>query len=306
VADDFTPVPLNERRTEDLTRPSVTYWQDVWRRLSSNRLALVSMCVILVMLAAAILVPEISQYKYYANNLPLANNPPSARHWFGTDKLGRDVFCRVFFGARYSLLIGFVAAAINLVIGVLYGGISGFSGGKADNFMMRLIDILYSVPLTIYVIILMTFLNKPGSEGSEIGTIIIAFSISYWIDMARIVRGKILQLKGMEFALAARALGASETRVLARHLLPNCLGSITVTTMMFVPQAIFLEAFLSFIGLGLSAPKASLGTLCNEARETLYKFPYQMLFPALAICLVILAFNLFGDGLRDALDPKVD
>ncbi|MDR1532730.1 MAG: ABC transporter permease [Clostridiales bacterium] len=294
-----------EKKTESIVRPSVGYWRDVWTRLSRNRVSFAALMIIVAIMLCAIIIPEVSVDKYNTGELQISNNSPNARHWFGTDNIGRDVFVRVFYGARYSILIGLVAALINLVIGVLYGSVSAFFGGRADIIMMRIVDVLYSIPLTIYVIILMTFLNRPGAEGSEIGTMIIAFSISYWISMARIVRGEILQLKQQEFVLAAKALGASDWRVLIKHLIPNCLGSITVTTMMLVPQAIFLEAFLSFIGLGLSAPRASLGTLCNDALAGLNQYPYQMFFPALMISVIILAFNLFGDGLRDALDPKM-
>ncbi|AOR23988.1 ABC transporter permease [Clostridium taeniosporum] len=300
----FTPLTADEKKVEVIVRPSIGYWKDAWNRLKKNKMAIISLIGIIIITSAAILVPRISQYSYDQNILSAVNLKPSAEHWFGTDQLGRDIFVRVFFGARYSLMIGVAAAFINLFIGVIYGGISGFLGGKIDNFMMRIVDVLYSIPLIIYVIILMTILNKPGSGGSGITTIIIALSISYWIGMARIVRGDVLQLKQQEFVLAAKALGASNTRILIRHLIPNCIGSIMVTMTLLIPQAIFTEAFLSFIGLGLVPPKASLGTLANEAMKAIYQYPYQLLFPALAICLIILAFNLFGDGLSEALDPK--
>ncbi|MBN1042654.1 MULTISPECIES: ABC transporter permease [Clostridium] len=300
----FTPLTEEEKKIEVIVRPSIGYWKDAWNRLKKNKMAIISLIGIIVITVAAILVPMTSQYTYDSNSLSAVNLKPSAEHWFGTDQLGRDIFVRVFFGARYSLMIGVAAAFINLFIGVLYGGIAGFCGGKIDNLMMRIVDVLYSIPLIIYVIILMTILNKPGSGGSGLSTIILALSISYWIGMARIVRGDVLQLKQQEFVLAAKALGASNTRILIRHLIPNCIGSIMVTLTLLIPQAIFTEAFLSFIGLGLVPPKASLGTLANEAMKAIYQYPYQLLFPALAICLIILAFNLFGDGLSEALDPK--
>ncbi|MDR5586744.1 MULTISPECIES: ABC transporter permease [Clostridium] len=300
----FTPLTEEEKKIEVIVRPSIGYWKDAWNRLKKNKMAIISLIGIIIITAAAILVPMTSQYTYDSNSLSAVNLKPSAEHWFGTDQLGRDIFVRVFFGARYSLMIGVAAAFINLFIGVLYGGIAGFCGGKIDNLMMRIVDVLYSIPLIIYVIILMTILNKPGSGGSGLSTIILALSISYWIGMARIVRGDVLQLKQQEFVLAAKALGASNTRILIRHLIPNCIGSIMVTLTLLIPQAIFTEAFLSFIGLGLVPPKASLGTLANEAMKAIYQYPYQLLFPALAICLIILAFNLFGDGLSEALDPK--
>ncbi|MBN1039167.1 ABC transporter permease [Clostridium botulinum] len=300
----FTPLTEDEKKIEVIVRPSIGYWKDAWNRLKKNKMAIISLLAIIIIMLAAIFVPMTSKYSYDQNMLSQVNLKPSAGHWFGTDQLGRDIFVRVFFGARYSLIIGVAAAFINLFIGVLYGGISGFCGGKIDNLMMRIVDVLYSIPLIIYVIILMTILNKPGSGGSGLSTIVLALSISYWIGMARIVRGDVLQLKQQEFVLAAKALGASNTRILIRHLIPNCIGSIMVTMTLLIPQAIFTEAFLSFIGLGLVPPKASLGTLANEAMKAIYQYPYQLLFPALAICLIILAFNLFGDGLSEALDPK--
>ncbi|SFC55157.1 ABC transporter permease [Clostridium uliginosum] len=300
----FTPLTEEEKKVDVIVRPSIGYWKDAWNRLKSNKMALISLIAIIVIVAASILIPMTSSFSYSETSLGTANLSPSSEHWFGTDQLGRDIFVRVFYGARYSLIIGIAAAIINLFIGVLYGGISGFSGGRVDNILMRIVDVLYSIPLTIYVIILMAILNKPGSGGSGLSTIVLALSISYWIGMARIVRGDVLQLKQQEFVLAAKALGASNTRILIRHLIPNCIGSIMVTMTLLIPQAIFTEAFLSFIGLGLIPPKASLGTLANEAMKAIYQYPYQLLFPSLMICLIILAFNLFGDGLSDALDPK--
>jgi oligopeptide transport system permease protein len=300
----FTPLNEEEKKVDVIVRPSIGYWKDAWNRLKSKKMAIGALVVIILIVIAAILVPEFSKFSYSENNLGMTNLKPSAEHWFGTDQLGRDIFVRVFFGARYSLIIAVVAAIINLVIGVLYGGIAGYFGGKVDNILMRIVDVLYSIPLTIYVIILMTILNKPGTGGSGLWTIILSLSISYWIGMARIVRGDVLQLKQQEFVLAAKALGASNTRILIRHLIPNCIGSIMVTITLLIPEAVFTEAFLSFIGLGLVPPKASLGTLANEAMQAIYTYPYQLLFPAVMICLIILAFNLFGDGLNEALDPK--
>lgn len=302
----FTPLNEEEKKFEEIVRPSVGYWADAWRRLKSNKVALFSLVVILVVVLMAFLGPilmeKILGYTYYATDLQATDLRPSATHWFGTDNLGRDLFVRVMYGARYSLIIAVSAAAMNLVIGVLYGGIAGFFGGKVDNIMMRIVDVLYSIPTQIYVIILMAAFKKEGSTG--LTTIILAMAISYWVGMARIVRGDILQLKQQEFVLAAKALGASKKRILFRHLIPNCIGSILVTLTLFVPQAIFTEAFLSFIGLGINAPLASLGTLANDASGLLSTAAYQLLFPAGAICVIILAFNLFGDGLTEALDPK--
>ncbi len=302
----FTPLSEEEKKFEEIVRPSVGYWADAWRRLKNNKVALFSLVMIILVVLLAFLGPifmeKILGYTYYDTNLQATDLRPSAAHWFGTDNLGRDLFVRVMYGARYSLIIAISAAAINLVIGVLYGGIAGFFGGKVDNIMMRIVDVLYSIPTQIYVIILMATFKKEGSTG--LTTIILAMAISYWVGMARIVRGDILQLKQQEFVLAAKALGASKKRILFRHLIPNCIGSILVTLTLFVPQAIFTEAFLSFIGLGINAPLASLGTLANDASGLLSTAAYQLLFPAGAICIIILAFNLFGDGLTEALDPK--
>lgn len=302
----FTPLSEEEKKFEEVVRPSVGYWADAWRRLKNNKVALFSLILIVVIVICAFLGPifmeKVLGYTYYDTNLQATDLRPSSQHWFGTDNLGRDLFVRVMYGTRYSLIIAISAAAINLIIGVLYGGIAGFFGGRVDNIMMRIVDVLYSIPTQIYVIILMATFKKEGSTG--LVTIILAMAISYWVGMARIVRGDILQLKQQEFVLAAKALGASKTRVLFRHLIPNCIGSILVTLTLFVPQAIFTEAFLSFIGLGINAPLASLGTLANDASGLLSTAAYQLLFPAGAICLIILAFNLFGDGLTEALDPK--
>lgn len=300
----FTPLTDEEKKVDVVVRPSISYWKDAWMRLKNNKVALVSLCVALLIILSSIVVPMCSKYDYATNDLSMTNLKPSVEHLFGTDHLGRDIFVRVFMGARYSLTIAIVAAFINLVIGVLYGGIAGYFGGKVDAVLMRIVDVIYSIPLTIYVIIFMAILNKPGSSGSGLGTIILALSISYWIGMARIVRGDVLQLKQQEFVLASKALGASNFRILIRHLIPNCIGSIMVTLTLLIPEAVFTEAFLSFIGLGLVPPKASLGTLANEAMKAIYTYPWQLLFPAVMICLIILSFNLFGDGLNDALDPK--
>jgi oligopeptide transport system permease protein len=302
----FTPLSEEEKNFEQVIRPSVGFWADAWRRLKTNKLAIASLIAIVIIFILAFLGPilmeKIMGYTYYATDLSATNLRPSAQHWFGTDNLGRDLFVRVMYGARYSIIIAISAAAINLVIGVLYGGIAGFFGGKVDNIMMRIVDVLYSIPTQIYVIILMAALKKEGSTG--LVTIILAMAISYWVGMARIVRGDILQLKQQEFVLAAKTLGASKIRILFKHLIPNCMGSILVTLTLFVPQAIFTEAFLSFIGLGINPPLASLGTLANDASGLLSTDAYQLIFPAAAICIIILAFNLLGDGLTEALDPK--
>ena len=300
----FTPLSEDEKKVNTVVRPSIGYWKDAWNRLKKDKFAMVSLVVIIAIVACAILVPMLSKYDYAANDLSATYLKPSAEHWFGTDNLGRDLFVRNFYGARYSLIIAVLAAVINLCIGVIYGGVAGFFGGMIDNILMRIVDVLYSIPLTIYVILFMAILSKPGQAGSGLSTIVLGLSITYWIGMARIVRGDVLQLKQQEFVLAAKSLGASKVRILIRHLIPNCIGSIMVTLTLLIPEAVFTEAFLSFIGLGIAAPRASLGTLANEAMVGIYTYPYQLIFPSVMICLIILCFNLFGDGLSQALDPK--
>lgn len=297
--DMFRPIEKNEKNFDTVSRPSITYWHDVWKRLIENKFAVAGLIFIVFISLAAIFGPILSRYSYRTQDFSVANQFPNLKHWFGTDQFGRDIFVRVLYGARYSLTIGYTAAVLNLAIGVIYGGIAGYVGGIVDNIMMRIVDIIYSIPMTIYVILLMVIL------GTGLKSIIIALAISYWVDMARIVRGEVLQLKGQEFVLAAKTLGAPSKRILFKHLIPNCLGPIIVTLTLLIPSAIFTEAFLSFIGLGIPAPQASWGTLTNDALGGYMLFPYQLLFPAGAITITMLAFNILGDGLRDALDPKM-
>ncbi len=295
----FEKVSSNEKNAEEIARPSMTYWQDVWRRLKQNKVAMAGMVAVIIITLLAIIGPMLSPYDYYSQNLANANQPSSAQHWFGTDKFGRDELVRVLYGARISLTVGYAASILNIVIGVLYGGIAGYFGGKVDEIMMRIVDVIYSIPMMIYVILFMVIF------GAGLKSIIIALAVSYWLTMARIVRGQILSLKQQEFVLAARTLGVSPMKILLKHLIPNCMGPIIITLMMSVPDAIFTESFLSFIGLGVSAPQASWGTLASEALDGYMLYPSQLFYPAIAICLTILAFNLLGDGLRDALDPKM-
>lgn len=229
---------------------------------------------------------------------------PSERVWnksylLGTDALGRDILTRLMYGTRVSLLVAFVAAAVNMVIGILYGGISGYAGGNVDAVMMRIVDIISTIPLTLYVILIMVLM------GDGLVSIIVALGSVYWVDMARVVRGQVLSLKEQEFVMAAKTIGSSTKTILFEHLIPNAMGSILVTVTMLIPSAIFMEAFLSYLGIGLKPPLASLGTMCNDAAENLRICPHQMFIPALVICIIMFAFNFVGDGLRDALDPKL-
>lgn len=291
--------PIKHRDISPTAITPATQGQHAWRRLKANKLAMLGLYTIILIMMIALVGPWLSSLSYSDQNLLQANKAPSSEHWFGTDSLGRDLFIRVLYGARISLSIGIVASLINLSIGVIYGGIAGFFGGRIDRMMMNIVDILYGIPVLLYVILLMVLL-KPG-----LTNIFIALGIAYWLGMARIVRGQILSLKEQEFVLAARTIGASPWQILFRHLLPNCLGPIIITMTLAIPEAIFAEAFLSFIGLGVAAPMASWGVLASEGVTSLRSYPFQLFFPALAISVTMLAFNFLGDGLRDALDPRV-
>ena len=292
--DDFLPLEAVTVADDDMliTRPGP------WQRLAANKLAVLGLIIVVFMILAAVFGPMLSPYTYAQQNLTEANQAPSAAHWFGTDTLGRDLCTRVLYGARISLAVGFVAAAINLVIGVVYGGIAGYFGGRVDRIMMSIVDILYGIPLLLYVILLMVVLS-PG-----LTSIFIALGFAYWLTMARIVRSQIVKLKTEDYVLAARAMGASSLTILFRHILPNCVGPIIITMTLAIPDAIFTEAFLSFIGLGVSAPMASWGVLASDGINSMRSYPFQLLFPALAIGITMLGFTFFGDGLRSAVDPR--
>lgn len=294
--------PLNKALSPmsvETISPSLDFWQDGWRRLKSNPSAMLGLSCLLLLILMAIIGPFLTPYTYYDTHLHLKNLPPSSQFWFGTDELGRDLFTRVWWGARISLLVGILASLIDLVIGVLYGSIAGAASGKTDELMMRICDILYSIPYLLAVILLMVII------GSGITTIIIALTLTGWISMARIVRGQILQIKELDFVKAAEVSGASKFRILWRHLIPNCMGPIIITMTLTIPSAIFAEAFLSFLGLGVQAPIASWGTMANDGLPALRYYPWRLFFPAGFISLTMLSFNLLGDGLRDAFDPKL-
>lgn len=295
---DWTPLDSSEKDTGFIAIEASTFLQDAWRRFKKNRLALISAVFLLLFSLVIIIGHAVSPYTYDGIDLYSVNKAPSQEHWFGTDSLGRDLFIRVLYGGRISLTVGVVSAFINLVIGSLYGGISGYLGGRADQIMMRIVDILYSIPTLLYVLLITMV------WGSSIGTVIIAIALSSWAGMARTVRAQVLSLKEQEFVLAERTLGASRSRVLIHHLLINAIGPIIVTTTLNVPSAIFTEAFLSFVGCGIAIPKASWGTLSNEALRTVMNYPYQMVFPVLAIALTMFSLNFIGDGFNDAFDPR--
>lgn len=297
--DRFKIVGAHASDAEKISKPSLSFWKDVSIRFRKNKLALFGIVLLILLLFMAIFGPYMTGYDYRTNDLMNTNKPPSADHWFGTDDLGRDVFTRTWEGARISLFIGIVAALVDFFIGVFWGGFSGYKGGRTDEYMMRIADILYGIPYLLLVILLMVVL------GQSIGTMILAMTITGWINMARIVRGQVLSLKNQEFVLASRTLGADLNRIMGRHLIPNTMGPILVTLTLTVPSAIFTEAFLSYLGLGLSAPLASWGTMASDGLPAIKYYPWRLFFPATFICLTIFAFNVIGDGLRDALDPRL-
>ncbi|WP_371861052.1 ABC transporter permease [Paenibacillus macerans] len=298
--EDFRKIGANEKQAEEIQRESISAWRDAWERLLKNKLAMVALTVLAIIVLMAIFGPMMSPYDDRTNDLMSTNLPPfTGDHWFGTDDLGRDMFVRTWMGARISLIVGLVAALVDLMIGVIYGGIMGYFGGRVDEIMNKFSEVLYSIPYLLVTILLLVVL-KPS-----LGTIILALTITGWINMSWIVRGEIMQLKNREFVLASRSMGAGSMRLLFRHLLPNAMGPIIVTLTLSVPNAIFSEAFLSFLGLGVQSPAASLGSMVNDALTGWMYYPWRMLFPAVLISLTMLAFNILGDGLRDALDPKL-
>lgn len=333
-ADDFIPATKDEKESLVVMRDSVNFWADGMRRLRKNKIAMISLVFILIIMIFAYIVPSFWPYSYeeqvkYSENLkPFEySQTEQARidagekvfpHICGTDKLGRDFAVRLMMGTRISLTVGLVCAALVLIVGSLFGAIAGFAGGWVDNIMMRFTDILYTIPDILLIILLATSLKprlealsaNPGFTwmqrmGPNLIAIFLVFVLIYWVGMARITRSQILVLKESEYVTAARALGASNSRIIRKHLLTNCIGTLIVTTTLQIPSAIFTESYLSFLGLGVTAPMPSLGSLATEAVKGMNTYPYLLFLPALLISVIILAFNLLGDGLRDAFDPKL-
>ncbi len=332
---DFLPAAEEEKQSLTVMRESVSFWRDGLRRFKKNKLAMASFIVILLVLIFAFIVPAFYPYSYEQQIRGSENLAPMEYsetelakmeagesvfpHFLGTDSHGRDTMVRLMMGSRISLLVGMIASALILFIGSLYGTISGYFGGKVDMAMMRIVDIIYTVPDILIIILLMVTLkfpmknladNVPGFEwintiGVGLICIFIVFSLLYWVGMARIVRSQILTLKEQEYVTAARALGASHSRIIKKHLLTNVMGTLIVTTTLQIPGAIFTESFLSFLGIGVAAPMPSLGSMAAIAIDGVYSYPYRLLAPAVMISLIILSFNLLGDGLRDAFDPKL-
>jgi oligopeptide transport system permease protein len=296
---DFEIVGCGDSEKEAIQRPNMTYWQDAWRRLKQNKIAMISLGMLIFIAFMTIFAPLFSKYGYRDQNVNAVNMLPCAEHWFGTDELGRDIFTRVWVGGRVSILIGVVGTLISLGIGCLYGGISGYFGGKVDEIMMRIVEILVGIPYMIVVILVSVVLGK------GVTSLIIALCVTSWTGSARLIRGQIIQLKESEYVMAAQTLGAKPLRIILKHLIPNTLGLIIVNMTFDIPGFIFSEAFLSFIGLGVQPPNTSWGAMASLGQQMMDFYPHELIFPALAISLTMLAFNLLGDGLRDALDPKL-
>ena len=332
--DDFLPASDEEKESLTVLRKIVGFWQDGIRRLKKNKIAMVSLVVIVFVFIFSFLVPQFYPYSYEQqirgseNLAPMQYSEKELEakaagesvfpHVLGTDNLGRDYAVRVMMGSRVSLTVGLVASAIILLIGSLYGSIAGFFGGWVDMIMMRIVDMIYTVPDILIIVLLSVAFDqplkalaqKPGFEwiqviGVNLISIFVVFALLYWVGMARIVRSQILILKEQEYVTAARALGASNGRIIRKHLLTNCIGTLIVTTTLQIPSSIFTESFLSFLGLGVAAPMPSLGSLASAALNGLQSYPHRLFAPALAISIIILSFNLLGDGLRDAFDPKL-
>ncbi len=272
--------------------------RDAWQRLKRNRLAVAGGVMLLLLAMACVLGPCASAYGYADQNLDNTFAPPSGAHWLGTDQLGRDLLVRVLYGGRISLGVGLCATFVALTIGVVYGAVAGYLGGRADAVMMRLVDIIYALPFTIFVILLMVFF------GRNIILLFVAIGAVEWLTMARIVRGQIMALKKMEFIEAARSLGYGNRRIIFRHLLPNALGPIIVYTTLTIPAVMLLEAFLSFLGLGVQPPMSSWGTLIKDGAEKMEEYWWLLVFPGALFSLTLFSLNFLGDGLRDALDVR--
>ena len=291
--------PRDDSQLNKVVRPSLTYWQDAWYKLRHNPVATVGLCLLIIYVFLAIFAPILSQYDFGQQNAAAKNLKPCAEHIFGTDAAGRDLWVRNWMGARVSLTIGLVVVLINTAIGIIVGGVSGYFGGKVDMIIMRVIDVLYGIPTIILAILLMVVM------GAGISSLIVAMVCVGWISSARLVRGQVLQLKNMEYVMAARTLGASDRRIIFRHMIPNISGIIITNMTMAIPNAIFTEAFLSYIGIGVQAPNCSWGSLAQAASMVYKLYPYQLIIPAFFICTTMLSLNMLGDGLRDALDPKM-
>lgn len=290
--------PLDPPLTLSDAEAGTSLWRDAWIRLRKNHLAAGGLVILILLASACFLSPLIAPYSYQEQDLKLGAAPPSARHWMGTDQLGRDQLTRILYGGRVSMLVGIAATGVSIVIGVFYGSLSGFVGGKLDAVLMRIVDILYSLPFVIFVILLMVFFKR------SLFLIFVAIGAVEWLTMARIVRGQIMSLKKQEFIEAAQALGLRRRRIILRHMIPNILGPVIVYATLTVPGVMLLEAFLSFLGLGIQPPASSWGVLIKEGADSMEEFPWLLIFPGVSLALTLFSLNFLGDGLRDALDVR--
>lgn len=297
--EDFQVVGYTLEEANRIDRPTISYWQDAWRRLKKNPVAMASLVVLIFLIIMCIIGPYIRGYDFITKNVKMKNRGCSAEYWFGTDYLGRDLFSRVWMGARASIIIALVATALKLVVGTIYGAIMAHFGGWVDDLMMRIIEVINSLPSLLITILIMMIL------GNNLFALLVALSITAWCSTARQVRGMIKQLKETEYVYAAEVLGASPMRIISKHYVTNMLGILILNASTSIPGFIFTEAGLSFLGIGLTAPEISLGVLISLGQQTIDFYPTQLLFPCLVLCIIVMAFNLLGDGLRDALDPKL-
>ena len=281
-----------------MAEEGTSLWQDAWRRLRKNRLALFGLVVLVTFIVIAVLTPWIAPYAYDAQDLDLGATPPSAENWLGTDIFGRDLMTQIMYGGRVSLAVGFVATAVALLIGVTWGAIAGYVGGKVDAVMMRLVDILYALPFMIFIVLLMVVF------GRNMLLLFLAIGAVEWLTMARIMRGQVQSLRQQEFVEAAISIGLSPATIIRRHMIPNALGPVIVYTTLTIPSVMLLEAFLSFLGLGIQPPQTSWGLLISYGAETMEEFPWLLIFPGLALTLTLFSLNFLGGGLRDALDVR--
>jgi len=293
------PIVAGDGVAVEANAPPASLWSDALKRVRRNRAAIASLVFLAVVALLALLAPWLPGLPDPTlQNLKLSATPPSLAHWFGTDELGRDALARVIWGGRISLLVGLVGTLVSIVVGVTYGAVAGYAGGRTDDVMMRIVDVLYSLPYIFIVILLLVFFSK------SLIMLFVALGLVQWLTMARIVRGQVLSLKSQTFVEAARALGLGDAGIVFRHIVPNTLGPVIVYTTLTVPAVILQEAFLSFLGLGVQPPAASWGTLVSDGSRVLALFPWLVIFPSIALSLTLLAFNFLGDGLRDALDPQ--
>ncbi len=298
--DKFKKVNIDSQESEKMARPQIGYWQDAWRRLKSNKVAILSLIILTIIIVMTIIGPGISGYAYEEVDPVSKNQSPNSEHWFGTDELGRDLFARVWQAGRVSIVIGILGAFISAIVGTIYGGIAAYFGGKVDTIMMRIVEILYSIPYLLVVILVSIV-----TDSKSLGSMIIALTITGWCNTARMVRGQMLQIKSQEYILAAEALGVRPSKIITKHLIPNVLNVLIVSISFDIPGYIFSESFLSYIGLGVQPPSTSWGALASAAQQHFIFYPYQLFFPGLMIALTMLSFTLLGDGLRDALDPRL-